>query len=59
MTAAQKEIATFIGLGLMLVAALIVTFARAKTKGFIRTVLTIIAFLMLISGFLYGFIAIM
>lgn len=58
MDAMTKMWVSFIGIGLMVLAALLVTFARAKTKGFIRFILTAIAFVMLLGGILYGFLAI-
>ncbi|HEX7057616.1 MAG TPA: DUF2768 family protein [Bacilli bacterium] len=44
----EKEIISFWALGLMIAAALLVTFARKKTKGAIRFVLSAIAFLLLL-----------
>jgi len=49
---------SFIGIGLMVLAAALITFARAKTKGVIRFVLSLIAFVLLLAGMLYGFISI-
>jgi hypothetical protein len=49
---------SFIGIGLMVLAAVIITFARMKTKGIIRFILSIIAFVLLLAGMLYGFISI-
>lgn len=49
---------SFIGIGLMVLAAAIVTFARLKTKGFIRFILSMTAFLTLLVGMLCGLISI-
>jgi hypothetical protein len=49
---------SFIGIGLMVVAAVIITFARLKTKGWVRLVLSLLAFLLLLAGLLYGMVAI-
>lgn len=54
----SKMWVSFIGIGLMVAAALIITFARAKTKGWIRTVLTLVAVVMLIYGMLCGLLSI-
>lgn len=53
----DKMWASLIGLGLMVVAALTVSFARLKTKGVIKVILTIIAFVILLIGLLYGLIS--
>lgn len=58
MDAMTKMWVSFIGIGLMVLAALLVTFARAKTKGVIRFILTLIAFVMLLGGVLYGVMSI-
>ena len=50
---------SFVGIGLMVLAAVVITFARLKTKGWIRFVLSLIAFLLLIAGFVYGAISIL
>ena len=50
---------SFIGIGLMVLAAAIITFARLKTKGWIRFVLSLVAFLLLIVGFIYGAVSIL
>jgi uncharacterized membrane protein len=49
---------SFLGIGLMVLAAVIITFARLKTTGWIRLVLSLTAFVMLLAGFLYGMVAI-
>ncbi|AJY77184.1 DUF2768 family protein [Paenibacillus beijingensis] len=45
---------SLVGIGLMVVSAVLITFARLKTKGFLRIVLTIIALGFLMTGFLLG-----
>ncbi|QTH46532.1 DUF2768 family protein [Cohnella sp. LGH] len=49
---------SFIGIGLMVVAALIITYARTKTKGWVRLVLTLVAVVVLIYGMISGLISI-
>ncbi|MEX1030560.1 MAG: DUF2768 family protein [Paenibacillaceae bacterium] len=48
MSSMDKMWASLIAIALMLVASVLITFARSKTKGIIRVVLTIVAFLLLI-----------
>lgn len=50
---------SLIGIGLMVVAALIITFARNKTKGWLRSVLTLVAIVLLLYGFLCGLLSIL
>lgn len=49
---------SFIGIGLMAVAALLITVARTKTKGVVRLVLSIVAFVLLLLGMIYSLISI-
>ncbi|MGU3470319.1 DUF2768 family protein [Paenibacillus sp. D51F] len=42
------------GIGLMVISALVITFARMKTKGILRGVLSLAAFAMLVFGFILG-----
>ncbi len=42
------------GIGLMVISALVITFARMKTKGILRGVLSLAAFAMLVLGFILG-----
>ncbi|MGZ9586893.1 DUF2768 family protein [Paenibacillus marinisediminis] len=58
MDALTKMWVSLIGIGLMALSALIVAFARYKTKGWIRSVLTFVAFILLLAGMLYGLISI-
>lgn len=48
MSSMDKMWASLIAIGLMLVASLLITFARNKTRGLIRGILTLISFLLLI-----------
>lgn len=54
----QKMWASFVAIGLMVLSALIVSWARAKTRGWIRAVITIVAFLMLLIGVIFAFFSI-
>ncbi|WP_028544238.1 DUF2768 family protein [Paenibacillus taiwanensis] len=58
MDSMTKMWVSFIGLGLMALSAIIVMFARYKTKGWIKGILTFVAFILLLAGMLYGFISI-
>lgn len=53
MTPMQKMWASLIAIGLMLVSSLLITFARAKTRGFVRWILSAAAFLTLGLSVLY------
>jgi hypothetical protein len=54
----DKMWVSFIGMGLMVIAALIITYARLKTKGWIRIILSIAAIILLIYGIICGLLAI-
>ncbi|MFC5531734.1 DUF2768 family protein [Cohnella yongneupensis] len=54
----DKMWVSFIGIGLMVLAALIISFARVKTKGWVKLVLTLIAIVMLIYGMICGLLSI-
>ncbi|MHA6483877.1 DUF2768 family protein [Paenibacillus sp. strain BS8-2] len=58
MDAMTKMWVSFIGIGLMAFAAFLITFARVKTKGVVKLVLSIVAFILLVFGFIYGFFSI-
>lgn len=45
--------ASFVAMGLMLVATVLITYARQKTKGFVRFILSLIAFLLFVPILLY------
>ncbi|MFC0214870.1 DUF2768 family protein [Paenibacillus chartarius] len=53
MSSLDKMWASFTAMGLMAVACLLITFARAKTKGPIRFILSTIAFLLLVPSLIY------
>lgn len=59
MDAMTKMWVSFIGIGLMALAAFVITFARVKTKGVVKLVLSIVAFILLVFGFIYGFFSIL
>lgn len=58
MDAMTKMWVSLIGIGLMALAAVAITVARLKTRGIIRFVLSLIAFILLFAGFLLGLISI-
>lgn len=49
---------SFGAIGLLLLASGIVSFARSKTRGILRVILTIIAFIALVYGVILGYISI-
>lgn len=51
--------ASFIAIGLMIAASLLITFARNKTTGIVRVILSIIAFLLFIPILLYMAVSIL
>ncbi|WP_028561309.1 DUF2768 family protein [Paenibacillus pinihumi] len=59
MDAMTKMWVSFVGIGLMALAAVLITIARTKTRGVVRIILSIIAFVILILGFIYGFASIL
>lgn len=54
----MKMWVSFVGIGLMVLSAVIIMLARAKTKGALRFVLSLIAFVMLVVGMVCGLISI-
>lgn len=58
MDAMTKMWVSLFGIGMMAVAALLITFARLKTKGILKFVLSLLAFIILIVGFICGLISI-
>ncbi|WP_127530768.1 DUF2768 family protein [Paenibacillus kobensis] len=50
----MKMWVSFIGLGLMALSAVMITFARYKTKGALKGVISLVAFVMLFVGFILG-----
>lgn len=59
MDAMTKMWVSFIAIGLMVFASVLITFARAKTKGVIRFVLSFIAFGCLLLSMIYGLVSIL
>jgi hypothetical protein len=55
----DKMWASFVAMGLMVVASLLITFARTKTKGAVRVVLSIVAFILFMPILLYMLISMM
>jgi len=49
---------SFAAIGLLLLASGIISFARMKTKGILRWVLSIVAFIALIYGVILGYISV-
>jgi hypothetical protein len=49
----DKMWASFFAMGLMVAASLLISFARVKTKGFVRWTLSAIAFVVLIISIIY------
>ncbi|WP_139994673.1 DUF2768 family protein [Paenibacillus paridis] len=58
MDAMTKMWVSLFGIGMMAIAALLITFARLKTKGVLKFVLSLVAFIVLIIGFICGLISI-
>ncbi|MGO4370998.1 DUF2768 family protein [Paenibacillus sp. YIM B09110] len=58
MDAMTKMWVSFVGIGLMAIAAALITFARLKTKGVVKFVLSLVAFILLVLGFVYGLFSI-
>ncbi|GAB6929951.1 hypothetical protein JCM10914A_39340 [Paenibacillus sp. JCM 10914] len=50
----QKMWLSMIALLIMAVSVIVVTLARNKTKGFLRGILSFMAFMMMIIGFILG-----
>ncbi|MBB3109270.1 sorbitol-specific phosphotransferase system component IIBC [Paenibacillus phyllosphaerae] len=49
---------SFVGIGLMAIAAVLVTFARYKLKGVFRFIVSAVAFVTLLIGGVIGFISV-
>ncbi|MEV5028415.1 DUF2768 family protein [Paenibacillus sp. LPE1-1-1.1] len=58
MDAMTKMWVSLFGIGMMAIAALLITFARMKTKGALKFVLSLIAFIILLIGFVCGLLSI-
>ncbi|MCZ8512927.1 DUF2768 family protein [Paenibacillus filicis] len=57
MSSLDKMWASFIAIGLMVLASFLITFARTRTKGAVRIVLSAVAFVMFIPIMLYMLIS--
>jgi hypothetical protein len=55
----MKMWVSFVGIGLMALAAVMISLARFKTKGFLRVALSLTAFVFLVVGGFLGLISIM
>ncbi|WP_391563798.1 DUF2768 family protein [Paenibacillus cremeus] len=53
LTSMDKMWASFIAIGLMIAASVLISFARSKTTGVVRVLLSLVAFLMFIPILLY------
>lgn len=53
MSSLDKMWASFVAIGLMILASFIITYARTRTKGFLRIVLSLIAFILFIPIVIY------
>ncbi|UJF36200.1 DUF2768 family protein [Paenibacillus hexagrammi] len=53
MSSLDKMWASFVAIGLMVVASLLISYARTRTKGAVRVILSIIAFCLFIPILLY------
>lgn len=53
MSPLDKMWASFIAIGLMIFASFLITFARNKTKGVLRFILSLVAFLLFIPILVY------
>lgn len=54
----MKMWVSFVGIGLMVLSAVVIMLTRAKTKGALRLVLSLAAFVMLFVGMICGLISI-
>ncbi|MFS1512332.1 DUF2768 family protein [Chengkuizengella sp. SCS-71B] len=58
MDSMDKMWLSFYAIGFMILASVLITFARAKTKGIIRFIISFIAVIILIFSFFIGLISI-
>ncbi|REK66117.1 MAG: DUF2768 domain-containing protein [Cohnella sp.] len=49
---------SLVGIGLMILSAVLIMFTRAKTKGIIRFVLSLVSFAVLLLGMIFGLFSI-
>ncbi|MDF2963239.1 MAG: hypothetical protein K0S39_4974 [Paenibacillus sp.] len=59
MSAMDKMWASFIAIGLMVGASFLITFARSKTTGIVRVILSTIAFLLFVPILLYMLVSLL
>ncbi|MDF2717848.1 MAG: hypothetical protein K0R28_4773 [Paenibacillus sp.] len=59
MSSMDKMWASFIGMGLMVLASFIITFARIKLKGVARGIVSVIAFVILLVSVVYMLLSIL
>jgi hypothetical protein len=57
MSSMDKMWASLIAIGLMALASALITFARVKTKGFVRIVLSVLSVLLLIIMVPFAFVS--
>ncbi|MZQ84388.1 DUF2768 family protein [Paenibacillus sp. 5J-6] len=53
MSSLDKMWASFVAIGLMVVASLLISYARTRTQGWIRVVLSTVAFILFVPILLY------
>lgn len=54
----MKMWVSFVGIGLMVLSAVLIMLARAKTKGALRFAISLVSFIMLLVGMVCGLISI-
>ncbi|OXM88079.1 DUF2768 family protein [Paenibacillus rigui] len=59
MSPMDKMWASFIAIGLMVLASFLISFARSKTKGVLRIVLSMVAFMLFLPILLYMIVSIL
>ncbi|SFK92125.1 Protein of unknown function [Paenibacillus sp. 1_12] len=59
MSPMDKMWASFVAIGLMAGASFLISYARNRTKGFLRIILSVIAFLMFVPILLYMVVSIL
>ena len=55
----DKMWASFVAIGLMVVASYMITFARHKTKGIVRILISFVAFLLFVPILIYMLVSIL
>jgi Na+-driven multidrug efflux pump len=53
MSSLDKMWASFVAMGLMVVSSLLITYARTRTTGYVRMILSIIAFILFVPILIY------